>query len=241
MTRARQFFVPGVVWHITHRCHNRSFLLKFQRDKRTWRNWLFKAKQVYGIRILNYSITSNHIHLLVLADHYRWVIPRSMQLAAGRTGWEYNQRKIRTGAFWEGSYHATAVQSDRHLLECMVYIDLNMVRAGVVSHPLEWPFCGYTDLFGGRQRYNLLDCQLLVELMGAKDMRHLMEDYSRLVEGAMSRKLPSLIQRDGRWTETIAVGDGTFVKSMQDRLGYRAKYRHLVSEGRSWQLRDGLD
>lgn len=241
MARARQFFIPGVVWHITHRCHNRSFLLKFHRDKRAWRHWLYKAKVAYGIRILNYSITSNHIHLLVLADRHRWVIPRSIQLAAGRTGWEYNHRKNRTGAFWEGSYHATAVQSDRHLLECMIYIDMNMVRAGVVSHPLEWRFCGYTDLFSGRRRYNLLDHQLILEMMGAKDKEHLMKDYSRLVEDAIGRKHSSVMRRDGRWTEAIAVGDGTFVKSMQDRLGYRAKYRHLVSEGRSWLLRDGLD
>jgi putative transposase len=163
-----------------------------------------------------------------------------MQLAAGRTGWEYNQRKNRTGAFWEGSYHATAVQSDRHLLECMIYIDLNMVRAGVVSHPLEWKHCGYTDLFGGRLRYVVLDRELLLELMGAKDMDQWKREYGRLVDDAIRRKLTSVMLRDGRWTEAIAVGDGSFVKTMQDKLGYKAKYRHLVAEGRSWLLRDGL-
>ena len=62
-----------------------------------------------------------------------------MQLIAGRTAHEYNQRKGRSGAFWEDRYHATAVDSDKYLARCMVYIDLNMVRAGVVSHPGEWP------------------------------------------------------------------------------------------------------
>jgi len=37
-------------------------------------------------------------------------------------------------------YHATAVESGGHLTRCMVYIDTNMVRAGVVSHPAMWPF-----------------------------------------------------------------------------------------------------
>jgi putative transposase len=241
MVRARQFFIPGVVWHITHRCHDRSFLLKFQRDKQAWRSWLFKAKTVYGTKILNYVITSNHIHLLVYADHNRWVIPRSMQLVAGRTGWEYNQRKNRTGAFWEGSYHAIAVQSDRHLLECMVYIDLNMVRAGVISHPEDWRFCGYSELVGGRQRYSLLDEVILLELLGAKDMEHLRRDYSKLVEDAIRRKYEGMLRRDSRWSEGIAVGDESFIRSMQERLGYKAKYRHLENSGRSWLLRDGLD
>ena len=37
-------------------------------------------------------------------------IPRSMQLVAGRTGLEYNQRKRRKGAFWEDRYHAVAIE-----------------------------------------------------------------------------------------------------------------------------------
>jgi len=54
-------------------------------------------------------------------------IARSIQLIAGRTGQEYNQRKKRKGAFWEDRYHATAVESDDHLAQCMVYIDMKEV------------------------------------------------------------------------------------------------------------------
>ena len=71
-------------------------------------------------------------------DGDRNVIPRSIQLLAGRTGQEYNQRKKRKGAFWQDRYHATAVQTDAHLIKCIIYIDLNMVRAGVAKHPQQW-------------------------------------------------------------------------------------------------------
>ena len=66
--------------------------------------------------ILNYMVTSNHIHLLVVDTVERNAIPKSIQLVAGRTGQEYNQRKSRRGAFWEDRYHATAVESGEHLL-----------------------------------------------------------------------------------------------------------------------------
>ena len=49
----------------------------------------------------------------------------------------FNLRKNRKGAFREDRYHATAVQTDEHLAKCLVYIDRNMVRAGVVRHPAE--------------------------------------------------------------------------------------------------------
>ncbi len=99
---------------------------------------MFQAKKRYGIHVLNYILTSNHIHLLALDEGGRDVIPNSLKLVAGRVGQEYDIRKNRKGAYWEDRYHATAIQSDEHLIKCIAYIDLNMVRAGVVSHPPEW-------------------------------------------------------------------------------------------------------
>jgi len=69
-----------------------------------------------------------------------------MQLIAGRTGQEYNRRKYRNGAFWEDRYHATAVEKEQYLIQCMIYIDLNIVRAGIVNHPSKWPWTGYNEL-----------------------------------------------------------------------------------------------
>jgi putative transposase len=81
-------------------------------------------------------VTSNHIHLL-LKDTNQHVIAKSLQLIAGRTAQEYNLRNQRKGAFWEDCYHAKAIESDEHFLRCLVYIDMNMVRAGVVKHSAE--------------------------------------------------------------------------------------------------------
>lgn len=111
MPRANRHYTPGYVWHLTHRCHKKEFLLKFAKDRTRWLLWLFEAKKRYELSILNYMVTSNHIHLLVFDDGGRDVIARSMQLVAGRSGQEYNTRKNRKGAFWEDRYHATAVES----------------------------------------------------------------------------------------------------------------------------------
>ncbi|MCK9175825.1 MAG: transposase [Desulforhopalus sp.] len=62
-------------------------------DRRNWVQWLYAAKKRYGLVILNYCVTSNHIHLLVQDAGKRDVIHRSLQLIAGRTGQEYNMRK----------------------------------------------------------------------------------------------------------------------------------------------------
>ena len=85
MARAHRYYIPGHIWHLTHRCHKKEFLLKFSKDRKRWLELLFEAKKRYGLNVLNYTITSNHVHLIVFDDSGKDVIPRSMQLIAGRT------------------------------------------------------------------------------------------------------------------------------------------------------------
>ena len=134
MARANRHHIQGQVWHITHRCHKKEFLLKFAKERRRWLCWLFEAKKRFGLRVLNYLATSNHIHLLVVNSAPN-VIAKCLQLVAGSTAQEFNKRKQRKGAFWEDRYHATAVERNDHLIRCLVYIDLYMVRAGVAASP----------------------------------------------------------------------------------------------------------
>ena len=98
MTRANRHYIPGCIWHITHRCHKKEFLLKFARDRSRFVMWLGEARSRFGLQVLNYSITSNHVHLLVKDHGSKSCIPAAIQLIAGRTGQEFNQRKSRKGA-----------------------------------------------------------------------------------------------------------------------------------------------
>ncbi|KTD81740.1 transposase [Legionella waltersii] len=68
MHRASRIYAPGQVFHITHRCHKREFLFKFKHDRARYRYWLYEARKRYGFCVLNYMITSNHIHLLVMCN-----------------------------------------------------------------------------------------------------------------------------------------------------------------------------
>jgi REP element-mobilizing transposase RayT len=166
MQRASRHYIPGHVWHITHRCHKKEFLLKFAKDRQAWLDWLFEARKRFGIVILNYAATSKHVHLLIYDRDGGEVVPQSIQLSAGRTAQQYNRRKSGKGAFWEDLYHATAIQTDRHLVQCIVYMDLNMVRAGVVKHPSEWPYGGYREIPDAPRRYRLIDRDALMQLLG---------------------------------------------------------------------------
>jgi putative transposase len=179
--------------------------------------------------------TCNHIHLLVFDRAEREVIPRSMQLIAGRTGQEYNQRKKRKGAFWEDRYHETAVETNQHLIQCLVYMDLNMVRAGVVSHPQEWDESGYREIQQPRLRYRLIDHQCLMDLLEIPAFEMLQGSHWGSVEEALSSERSP---RDSKWSESIAVGSKGFVAMMKKQLGFRAKGRKITEMPQECQLRE---
>jgi len=235
MARANRYYLPGNhIWHITHRCHKREFLLKFVRDRRNWLRWLFEAKKRYGLCVLNYMVTFNHIHLLV-EDRGEGMIPRSIQLIAGRTAQDYNRRKQRKGAFWEDRYQATAVQADNHFVQCMIYIDLNMVRAGVVGHPSEWAFCGYNEIQSPPQRYSIIDRNRLMELIGIGVGDKLSETYKGWADEIL---MSGETARESKWTASVAVGNKKFIGKVRENLGIRAAGRDIIESGASHELRE---
>jgi putative transposase len=235
MARANRHYTSGHVWHLTHRCHKKEFLLRFARDRRRWLQWLFEGKKRFGTCVLNYTVTSNHIHLLVRDGQGCEVIPQTIQLIAGRMGQEYNNRKDRRGAFWEDRYHATAVEVGEHLIQCMAYIDLNMVRAGVVPHPSKWPFSGYNEIQNPRQRYSLVDHERLMDLLDVKSIEELKRTYRERVESQMGQGR----KREPRWTESIAVGSEEFVNKTKAELGIKAIGRAVTQKKGIYELREG--
>ena len=225
MPRANRYSLPGHVWHVTHRCHRQQFLLKFARDRRVWRRWLFDARQRFGLCVLDFIVTSNPIHLLV-QDRGRGEIAQSMQLVAGRTAQAYNHRKQRRGAYWEDRYHATAVDAETHLARCIAYIDLNRVSAGAISHPEQWETCGYREIRNPRARYRIIDYAALMDLMDIPDVHALQSSHRAWIDEALKSEQ---CVRDERWSRSLAIGSPTFVSHFQAALGTRAIHR-IVEE-----------
>ena len=234
MPRAHRHFLPGHVWHITHRCHKQEFLLKFAKDRDCWRHWLYQARKRYGLCVLNYIITSNHIHLLVL-EQGDGDIARSMQLIAGRTAQAYNLRKHRKGAYWEDRYHATAVDTQSYLARCMIYIDLNMVRAGVVKHPRDWHWSGYREIQSPPARYTVIDTSALLQLLGFSSVSALQSTYNTWLNTELGNHQ---LLRDAMWSQSLAVGHKPFVDAVKSALSIRGRHRQVTLECGKYALKE---
>jgi len=113
MPRSNRYILPGYVYHLTHRCHNGSFLFCFAKDRKEYRDRLRIAMTEFNVSLMTYCITSNHTHLLVSADAPE-TISKLMQKLEGEFAEFYNIRKKRSGAFWDGRFHCTMIDSGCH-------------------------------------------------------------------------------------------------------------------------------
>ena len=149
MARLPRLTVPGYPHHVIQRGNNRQPIFAATADYEALLRLLEEHAGREKVAIHAYVLMSNHFHLLATPETADG-IPRMMQ-AVGRQYVRYfNQRQARTGTLWEGRYRSTLIQAERYLLACMVYIDLNPVRAGLVANPAEYPWSSHAHYAGLR-------------------------------------------------------------------------------------------
>ena len=236
MPRANRYILPGHTYHLTHRCHNRKFLLRCRTDRIEYWHRLRKNVRKHRISLFDFSITSNHVHLLGTCQR-TGDISRFMQQLEGEFADFYNKRKTRTGSYWGERFHCTMIENNEHLWNCLRYIDLNMVRAGVVAHPDSWPWCGYHELVGERKRYRLLDISRLVELLGVEDRESLAEFHRQRIDEAIKNQQ---LNREPVWTESIAVGSKEYLNGIVSRNRRRKKFYISTTDDGTSYIKENL-
>jgi len=173
----------------------------------------------------------------LIIDGETEVIPKSLQLGAGKTAQEFNRRKKRKGAYWDDRYHATAVETGDHFFRCLAYIDLNMVRTTVsFIMPSAWVHGGYNEIQNPRQRYSLIDREQLLACCGLGTDEQLRKEHRKLVEEAVS--CSTATTREPGWTESIAVGSKSFADGIREQLQLRLTGRKVKGSGRHYELRE---
>jgi putative transposase len=121
------------------------------------------------------------------------------------------------------------------LHQCLVYIDLNMVRAGVVSHPVEWAHNGYDEIQKPPEWYAVIDLQELTTLCGFTELGDFQRAHRQWVEEALESQPAA---RDDRWSEAIVVGSLAFVEKVKGELGVKALHREFEQLGGGYALRE---
>jgi putative transposase len=135
-------YIPGLPYHIVQRGNNREACFvepeNYQFYLELWRD----ISRRYRCRVHAYCLMTNHIHFLATPDQ-KTSISNTMKVVGSRYAYYFNKRYNRTGTLWEGRHRPSLVQTDRYLLTCMRYIELNPIRANMVVRPEEYRWSSY--------------------------------------------------------------------------------------------------
>lgn len=216
MARLPRLTLPGYPHHVIQRGNNRQPIFAQAADYQTLLDLLLENAQKFGVAIHAYVLMSNHFHLLATPQSMDGLAP--MMQAVGRRYVRYfNDAQQRSGTLWEGRYKSTLIQSERYLLACMAYIDLNPVRAGLVAQARDYPWSSYGH-YTGQRIDKLITPHALVWALGNTPFAR-EAAYAEWVRSGISPAQQAALTEAalGGW----ALGDADFVAELQKKTGRR--------------------
>lgn len=142
MARLPRLDALGFAQHVIQRGNNRNACFNTDQDFAVYVNWLYEYSIIHKVEVHAWVLMTNHVHLLMTPTITGGV--SALMQAVGRRYVPYFNRKYsRSGTLWEGRFKSCLVQSERYLMECHRYIELNPVRAGMVETPEEYQWSSY--------------------------------------------------------------------------------------------------
>jgi len=232
MARLPRLTLAGYPHHVVQRGNNRQPIFVTVADYQHLLGLVEENAKKFEVSIHAYVLMTNHFHLLAtpLTDT---ALPLMMQ-AVGRSYVRYfNDLQCRTGTLWEGRYRSTLIETERYLLACMAYIDLNPVRAGMVAEPLDYAWSSHACYVGIRSDKLVTPHALFWDLANTPFGRE--AAYADLVRAGVSAEQQAILTKSvlTGW----ALGDTEFVANLQKITERRV---HKIKAGRPFAAADGV-
>ncbi|SFC01325.1 putative transposase [Polaromonas sp. OV174] len=218
MARLPRLTLPGYPHHIIQRGNNRQPIFASTADYQMLLALLDENARKFGVALHAYVLMGNHFHLLATPTTGDG-LPQMMQAVGRRYVRYFNDRQGRSGTLWEGRYRSTLIETDRYLLACMAYMDLNPVRAGLVAEPKDYPWSSYGHYVGARTDKLLTPHALLWDLGNTPFAREAV--YANLVRAGITPVQEEALTRSA--LKGWALGDEKFVADLQKRTERRVQ------------------
>lgn len=226
MARLPRLTLPGHLHHVLQRGNNRQPIFLDDADCQSMLGLLAQQARAHAVALHAYVLMGNHFHLLATPST-REGLPQLMQ-ALGRGHVQYfNRRHGRSGTLWEGRYRSTLLQAGRHLLPCMVYMDLNPVRAALVAQAGDYRWSSHLHWTGLRNDQWLTPHALYWALGNTPFARE--AAYAALVQAGLGAQEQAALTASA--LSGWALGDAQFIAGLQQQTPRR------VAQGRAGRPR----
>ena len=186
MARRPRFCPAGFPTHIIQRGNNRQAIFTCDDDLAAYAHWLAEGAERFRVSVHGWVFMTNHVHLLATPSHDE-SFSKLMQFLGRLYVRRFNYKYGRSGTLFEGRFKSCIVQDDRYLLDCLRYIELNPVRAGLVRDPGDYRWSSYRAHAFGVEAGLWSPHDLYLQLAGDKTQRQLV--WRKLIKVALGNEL----------------------------------------------------
>jgi putative transposase len=142
LPRRPRYCPVGNPVHVIQRGNNRRALFTSDADMAAYAHWLGDGAVRFNVDVHGWVFMTNHVHLL-LVPRVNNAVSRLMQSMGRRYVGYFNYSYARSGTLFEGRFRSCLVQEDEYFLTCLLYIELNPIRAGMVRDPGNYKWSSY--------------------------------------------------------------------------------------------------
>lgn len=236
MARLPRFVIPNQPQHVIVRGNNREAIFYADTDYCFYLDKLKQACEKHSCDCHAYVLMTNHVHLLITPQQEDG-LAKTLQMIGRYYVQYFNVTYKRTGTLFEGRYKATVVDSEHYLLSCYRYIELNPVRAAMVSHPSEYPWSSYgVNALGNEDTRNVLvphDEYMRLD----KDVAKRRANYRALFETCMSETTMEAIRESTN--KSWVLGSDRFKAQIEKHTGRVAEPRARGGDRKSKMFLNG--
>lgn len=178
MPRTPRLLLPQSYYHIMTRGNNRHTVFETDEDYQYYLYLIAKYKVEHPFDLFHYCLMPNHTHFLVQtnkASNFSTFMKR-LNLAYFH---HYRKSYDWIGHFWQDRFKSQFVGKDVYFIQCGKYIELNPVRAGIVSVLEDYQYSSGKYYLKG-QRDNLITPDIFYEEMGGNNIVR-QEQYRKMV------------------------------------------------------------
>lgn len=147
MARLPRLVVPHFPHHLIQTGNDSQVVFRDEEDHERFRAWLREAAQQFKVAVHAYVLMPNHFQLLTTPEDESG-LARMTQWIGRQYVPYYNRKYQRAGTLWQGRYRATVIDPEDCFMRSMRYIELEPVRAGIVSDPADFKWSSYTHHAG---------------------------------------------------------------------------------------------
>jgi len=222
MVRPLRIEYEGATYHVTSRGDRQEPIVLDNADRLMFMRVVAEALDRFDAQVWAYCLMNNHYHLVLHTNHAN--LSRIMRHVNGVYTQKYNFRYGLAGHLFQGRFKAILVDTDRYLLEVCRYVDLNPVRAGLVSEPHQYEWSSYLAHAGLVESPCWLNSNPLYEQLNLPS-EVATKKYAEFVAQGAGADLWGKYLR-----QQIFLGDDAFILRMQEFMPGKIKPLAQVSK-----------